>query len=245
MFTISQDGIDHIAEQRMLACEEKLLAHIEADFQRDAVRLGPNATREIIHFGIERSRSHGYKTEQEMYIYLTFMFMLGSHFDEDPQLSWLKTLFERGGKMEKIHNRVMRFIDEVYGENNEHLIQALMDVHNLDLAIMPIPGPDSFRDACLQLLQSMFPKKFEHQGEESSSLVVAHAVAIGKENKTPESTPLIALLMFILGIGAHKDPIHPWIQQILEDPNLDSKGKQQALYRQGLDFIEESLKETA
>lgn len=41
-----------------------------------------------MRYGLQRAESRNLQTERDAYLYLALMFMLGSLFDEDPQLPW-------------------------------------------------------------------------------------------------------------------------------------------------------------
>lgn len=245
MFSVTEAQIEAMRVDRVDKCERRLFEAIKNDFESDTDRLGPDATRAVVRWGMKNSRSHNRNTERDMYIYLALMFMLGSYFDKDPQLPWVRKILDGGGSMDKIHERVMRYMDHVIGENNENLVQALMECRHLDLESLPTPFQPNFNSRCLQLLQSIFPQKFQHQGKQATLMFINQSVALSKAYKMEKGSALLAILGFILGSGVDKDPVHPWIQDILQDTALDSEAKRQSVHREGLKFIEKSLRQSA
>ena len=45
---------------------------------------------EVARLGIGRAARHGLDTDHDIFVYVTLMMMLGSYFDEDPQLPWAR-----------------------------------------------------------------------------------------------------------------------------------------------------------
>lgn len=68
--------------------EEGLLDHFRAFFPQHAAVLGEAQLQRVLRYGLQRAESRGLGTERGIYLYIALMFMLGSRFDEDPQLPW-------------------------------------------------------------------------------------------------------------------------------------------------------------
>ena len=54
--------------------------------------MGTAQLGKVVRYGLQRAESRGLRTERGLYLYLALMFMLGSAFDEDPQLAWMPPL---------------------------------------------------------------------------------------------------------------------------------------------------------
>ncbi|QQS55190.1 MAG: hypothetical protein IPM89_05075 [Candidatus Competibacteraceae bacterium] len=80
---------EQVAVQRF---EAGLLAHLQAFFPEQAAALGTAQLGKVVRYGLQRAESRGLQTERGLYLYLALMFMLGSAFDEDPQLAWMPPL---------------------------------------------------------------------------------------------------------------------------------------------------------
>ncbi|MDG4555062.1 MAG: hypothetical protein P9E24_12595 [Candidatus Competibacter sp.] len=80
---------EQIAAQRF---EAGLLDHLRTFFPEQAAALGSTQLGRVVRYGMQRAESRGVHTERGLYLYLALMFMLGSAFDEDPQLAWMPPL---------------------------------------------------------------------------------------------------------------------------------------------------------
>ena len=68
--------------------EDGLLDHLRTFFPEHAATLGEKQLGRVMRYGLQRAESRNLQTERGVYLYLALMFMLGSLFDEDPQLPW-------------------------------------------------------------------------------------------------------------------------------------------------------------
>lgn len=79
------EAFENVAVQRF---EEGLLDHLQTFFPQHAATLGETQLGRVARYGLQRAESRGLKTERAVYLYVALMFVLGSRFDEDPQLPW-------------------------------------------------------------------------------------------------------------------------------------------------------------
>lgn len=82
-------AFEKIAVQRF---EEGLLEHVRTFFPEHAAALGETALRRVLRYGLQRAESRGLRSERGVYLYLALMFLLGSGFEDDPQLRMLPVL---------------------------------------------------------------------------------------------------------------------------------------------------------
>ena len=80
---------EQVATQRF---EAGLLEHLRTFFPEQAAALSPAQRNQVLRYGLQRAKSRGLQTERGLYRYLALMFLLGSGFDEDPQLAWMPPL---------------------------------------------------------------------------------------------------------------------------------------------------------
>ena len=80
---------EQVAAQRF---EAGLMDHLRSFFPEHAAALGATQLGRVVRYGLQRAESRGLQTERGLYLYLALMFMLGSAFDEDPQLTWMPPL---------------------------------------------------------------------------------------------------------------------------------------------------------
>lgn len=241
MLTISSAQLDVLRKARKDDCAARLAGYLNNDFPSDAMRLGRAGVNDVVALGMERSDGYGLVTERDKYLYLTLMFMCGSYFDEDPQLAWAGQMLKRGEPLEKVHLRILELLDEVAGGENQYLIRALVKVQTIGLGAVPHADSVDFEPRTAELLESIYPTKFAAQDTEGTLAVIRHAVGVAEHHQLPNGAALCAVLAFMLGTGFDRDPVHPWIQSVLEDTSLAGHDKVQALHRAGCDFAQRAL----
>jgi hypothetical protein len=183
---------------------------------------------------MERSRSHAV-TAQDMYLYLTSMFMLGCYFDEDSQLAWAQESLSRGEPIEKLHTQTLRYLNDVAGRENEHLIKALARVRRLELPLLPDASAADFEPRMPAFLRAIYPTKFDAQSETANHALVNLGMSLAGRHSMPGAgAALMAGLAFLLGASFDRDPVHPWIQTALQGPGGESKV--QELHRRALEL---------
>jgi hypothetical protein len=224
-----------------------MLGYLAESFPKQAGLLGPAQMRRVISLGRERAVHYGHQTEREIYFFLTLMLMLGSWFDEDPQLPWAaaclidRSILHAPARLNRLHNETMVYLDRVAGENNEHLVKALLRIREFDPASAAGISPKQFEDEMVRTLARFYPQKAAHQGEEATRAVVRNAAVLAQRHALSgqKDVCLLAGLAFMLGSGFHRDPQFPWAQEALAPGRPANPGLLQA---QALVFLEHGLK---
>ncbi len=88
MLVIRKSQIDAFEKVAVRRFEEGLLDHLRGFFPQHAAILGETPLQRVVRYGLRRAESRGLGTERAIYLYIALMFMLGSRFDEDPQMPW-------------------------------------------------------------------------------------------------------------------------------------------------------------
>src|SRR5690606_1353381 len=164
VLTLRTEQLEAIRNSRRTESAQRLTALLSGDFPSDAARLGEAGMHAVVRWGMDRSRSHGHSSDRETYLYLTMMFMLGSAFDEDPQLPWAKQLLASGIPTQVLHARALEYLDGVVGEDNGHLVRALVRARSIALEVLPLPDAPEFESRTVALLEEIHPSKFAAQG---------------------------------------------------------------------------------
>lgn len=86
------EAFESVATRRF---EAGLADHFRAFFPQHAATQGDAQLQKVLRYGLQRAESRGLKTERGIYVYLALMFLLGSGFDQDPQLPWAAREVER------------------------------------------------------------------------------------------------------------------------------------------------------
>ena len=240
VLVIRNAQMDALRDSREAECIAGLELCLRESFPRDVARLRSEELHTVVRLGMERSRSHGGVTAQDMYLYLALMFMLGSYFDEDPQLAWAQELLARGRSIEALHAQTLHYLNDVAGRENEHLIKALARIRKLDLPMFPDAGAPDFESRMLASLRAVYPTKFDAQSEAANQELVHLGRSLAARHSMPGAgAALMAGMAFLLGASFDRDPLHPWIQDALHEPGGESRFHD--LHRRALEFVEMAL----
>jgi hypothetical protein len=242
MLTIRRSQFDALGIAMVRRFEDLLLGKMETVFPRESERLGDDGMRAVVRLGMERAQGHVFSADEDVFAFVALMFMLGSYFDEDPQLPWaaeaLNAAGSSEGRAQALYARAMRHLDEVAGEKNERLIRALLRLRDMPLGLLDDVAPDALQDAIVSVLASAYPEKIAVQGDAATRTVVAGAVALATDQGMAmnRGSLLFAALAAMCGAGFARDPQVPWVAEILaSDAAADIKLTQ--LYEEAQDFV--------
>lgn len=70
--------------------QQSLLNHLRTFFPQHAAVLGEVQLARVVRYGLQQAESRGLLGERALFLHTALMFMLGSHFDDDPQWPWAK-----------------------------------------------------------------------------------------------------------------------------------------------------------
>jgi hypothetical protein len=247
MLVIRDAQFKAFEEAALAQFEERMLGYLAESFPKQSALLGPGQMRRVVALGLERCAHYGHLTEREIYFYLTLMLMLGSWFDEDPQLPWCAagltdpSIVHPSARLNRLHSETMDYLDRVAGENNEHLIKALLRIRAFDPASPDGIPEDRFEEEMVKTLSGFYPQKAAHQGIEATRVVVQNAGALARRHglHSQRGVCLVASLAFMLGSGFHRDPQFPWAQEAL---TTQGRANLDALQAGAMEYLEHGLR---
>jgi hypothetical protein len=94
MFVIRNTVWDKFAEDAYADFVARMRVHLGKFFPEQCEALGPEKTGELIEFGIERARFHGFENEREVCKYIDLMCIFGRNFDQDEKQPWARHILE-------------------------------------------------------------------------------------------------------------------------------------------------------
>jgi len=235
-----------IREEQMAVFEQaavknfasRVYEHLQKFFPECCQHLGADQVREAVRLGLDRAEHYQLISERDVYLYVSLMFLLGSSFDEDPQLPWVAELLKEQTpetaytRMAPVYDQAMTLLDATVGPENEYLRQTLGMLQHSEV-FESLPEAPSFGHRLLLLLQALAPQKYQSLGDAVLRDLVRHSYGAAKQHGlTTERGAMIYLsLAFLLGSGFDHDPLHPWAAQVLTHPDLtDPAQKGEALY---------------
>jgi predicted transcriptional regulator len=233
--------------------ENRLLGHLEEFFPKHREVLGEEQMRKVIRLGIERAESYGLVSERDLHLYVGLMFMLGSYFDQDPQLPWAtkiltdENIIDPSARADRLHDRAMAFLNEAAGQESQFLERALRKARELPTSALSRSGEDrqlSFGDHMLKLLHAWYPEKYQAVSDPVIRQLIRQGYQVARgHGLTDEKGIAVYLgLMFLLGGGFDRDPQHPWAEAVLRDATLiDPVKKGESLHQSAMAHLEQWL----
>lgn len=226
--------------------ENRLLEHLKKFFSKHCEILGEEQVRKVICLGIERAGQYELVSERDLYLYVDLMFMLGSYFDQDPQLPWAAKILKDenivypNDRIDRLHDRAMAFLNEAAGQESQYEERALRKVCELPASALSRTGEDkelSFGDYMLKLLYALFPEKYQAVGDVAIRQLVrqGYQSARGYHLTDEKGIATYISLMFILGGGFDNDPLYPWVSTLLHGQSQpDPLRREEALYKEAI-----------
>jgi hypothetical protein len=213
----------HLENHAEAQFEQRMVNRFFEYFPQQGAFLGAPRVREVVRFGITRATERGYGSRLEQSYYLSLMVILGAGFETDPQLAFGAPILANrnvsapAGRIAAFYDAAMTFLDTICGEDNEHLVRALIRVRDFDLAAFDAPDRARQADAIAAVLEKLYPEKAAAVGGQVlrqlavSGAELAHAAGL----EGPRGAMLCAGLAFLLGSGFDRDPQFPWVEDAL------------------------------
>lgn len=252
---IHQSQFAALEQAALNQAEFVLLAHLREAFPREHALLGDARMTRVVRLATQRAETHGHTGMREIFLYATLMLMLGAFFDEDPQLGWLAPLMRDvthlapPERLDAVHEAVMLYLDEIAGEENEHLIRALLRMRDVDLEAAGDLAADGSGSGIADLLTGLFPQKACRHGDAAMRLAAGRGVALARQHgmQTGPGVVLLSTLVFMLGWRFHEDPQFPWAEAVLGPRDGQDAGPEDAaaavavLYGHAVVFLRHGL----
>jgi hypothetical protein len=231
--------------------ETQVMRHLQRFYPREYWLAGDDQMRRFVGAGVDRAAHYGFSSRRAATLYVTLMVMLGSEFDEDPQIPWAKSELQEGDSsdpgslIEALFDRSVDYLGQIAGEDNGRIARAMIRLRKHDFhAPVCLPG-ESLDDAIWALSVRLYPEKAECQGKEATTTLIRQAIS-GAESfgiKGENGLALYCLLAFMVGSGFHSDPMYWWAGQILGDSPVAPEVKFDRLLVRSLQYLEDSLRD--
>jgi hypothetical protein len=233
LLVIRQAQLDALAEARERELEDRLLDRLARAFDRQYALLRREGMREVVQLGRTRAAEWAIADERHVFAWIAMMLMLGASFDEDPQLPWARAHLTEPGlaaerRVDHTFGATLDHVERVAGDDNEHLVRALVRLRDLDLTPFVGLAGANLIDAMLSTFAHAYPEKAEAQPSEGTRLALTAAVERAAVHGISAGigAALCCGLAFMIGSGFADDPQVPWVQRTLEQPgSADEKIK--------------------
>lgn len=249
MLKIRPEQLEAFRQQALSQFEENMIKHLQEYAPKHCAVLEEDNLHHVIRFGIQQAEKYGLTYQGPVRFYLELIFMLGHHFDTDPQLGWATEILtdtaitDQMEKADRLYDKVADYVKAVAGPKHTYAWRSL---HNFSMAgsqSVPLYGPN-FEEEVISRLKQIYPEKCTYVGESALHMVVKQATVQAETYSlnTEEGIYLFVVLMFALGHGFATDPLFPWISTTLNNPALsDSSKRIERLRSKSLTYLEQVL----
>lgn len=250
MLVIRRSQLNALGNVPLREYETQLVHHFARFYPRECRLAGSLQVQKLVSMGIQRALGHGYVAQREASLYINLMIILGCDFDLDPQIPWAarqiddKGIHGRFRRIQKVHQSAVRYLDRAVGENNNHIVRAMIRLRDYQLTEAPRSSGSQLSGELAKLLAWFYPEKYNCQGAEAMKQLIAHA---GRSAETFGMTSSRGLtvytsLAFMLGSGFASDPMYHWAGQVLLDERLPSESARvDELHREAIAYLNASL----
>jgi len=225
MLQIRPQQMQAFEQAALKSFESRMVEHIQKHFPKHFELLGEPVVRKAIQLGIDRGGVQGLITEHDLCLFITLMFLLGSSFDEDPQLPWADALLsdesieDSAERTERLWDEAIEYLDYVAGEENEYVIRALVTLSKHPAREAWQASQGTLEERILAQLQAVWPQKHERVGLGALRHLVHRGTEAAERYGLADgfAVAVYVVLMFMLGSGFDTDPQFPWAAAILSD----------------------------
>ncbi len=248
MLNMRKEQVEVFEQASLGKFEDSMVEHVKKFFPNHYRIAGEPVIRDVIRHGITRAEGYGFTTERTVCLYITTMFMLGSNFDTDIMYPWAAEILGDDGepdpnvRAERTADRALDFQKRIAGTDNRAMNRTFLQVRkDYGEAIEPPPEGQSLDAHLPRRLETVFPKKFEAVGAPAVERVALAAVESAESYglTVPQGAILCAILMFLTGSAFDREPLLPWVREILgEGPAGNPEEKTQRLHRASMQFLD-------
>ena len=229
---IRREQIEVFEEARLPAFEDEMVEHLKEFTPMHSEVLGEEGIRPIIQLGMERAKKYGWTHKGPVRFYIELFFMLGVDFDTDPQFPWTRQLLadpsvpDQTERADRLHAKVMDYIEVVGGPSREYAKRALSKAKALPFEGTPVSSAD-FENEVIRRMNTMHPEKCSYVGEKPLRSLIPHALKQAQQYSVTSDAgvALFIGLMFALGHGVITDPKYPFIERTLKNTRFADPAK--------------------
>jgi hypothetical protein len=249
MLTIRAEQMTSLERCTLTAFEEDMLAHLREFAPLHCKVIGESGVRDTIRLGIERAKRYGLSNRGPVRFYIELMFMLGSHFDTDPQMCWAAWILQgtwiadQMERAERLREQTAHYLEQVAGVDNAYAVGAFRRLQHLSASAFPDPTADLE----FQLMSGMkwvYPEKCAYLGDPPLLAVIDRGIrtAAGLGIAKPRGIALCVALAFAMGHGFADDPLFPWVAKTLSEPGIaDPNMRAERLRAKATTYLERAL----
>ena len=229
---------------------EEVLEYLWREFPTHCIIMTDPLTRRVIDLATRRAAAHGLFASHQVCSWVTLMVFFGAFFDDDPLFPWAgATLRETRGRdrdvaLAMLFETMDKAVNPFLGETGEHYRKALLWALSLRFDAIAADDGGSVDEAVLRWLKTGYPARYSSLTRDQLELLTSAARARAERfGLVPRAGSILcALLISLLGIHMHHDPLHAWLGETLRDETIaDPAAKTRKLYDQGISMLRRHL----
>ncbi|MEZ4311266.1 MAG: hypothetical protein R3F14_24760 [Polyangiaceae bacterium] len=205
MLRIHQHQIARFETASEQEVEDDLAMHLATYFPARRQLMGDAAVRATIRLAFARAEAHGMTAWRDVCAYLNVMLVLGSRFDDDPQIPWARRILDRSSAKAP-HERLQRLLADTIGYLD--ILSGRDDTRLAERALAWLRGGAPPQTDVVLVLQAISPEKARLAGvpalQRMQAQVATGAVAAGVTGAW--GGILATVLGFTFGAGFFDDP---------------------------------------
>ena len=223
--------------------EERILRLLTEDFPEHCAILNQEQLREAINYGMERADRYGLNTEESAFWYLSLMFMLGSNFDEDEQIPFIRPILNSPGAPEsrvlRLYDEVMEYFERIHEQNDYEHVRGVLRAKRQDFSTLEQRLEPDYDTSMIRLLKNLQPLKCKELGKDGIIDFIHRGIESAKllGFATLKGFALHTVLRFYLGEGYYEDPLYPWIGNLAEGVSGNEPEFVENLYNSAISFL--------
>lgn len=241
MLKIRKEQIEVFEQAAVRNFEDRMVNHLREFTPRHFRILQETDIRRVVRYGMERAQSHNLTSERSVRLYIEMMFMLGSHFDTDPQAPWAaeilsdRDITDEVARVDRLNDKAWDYVEHILLDyrsiegtaDQSRLIRELRRIRQVrDEVLLPPAIPEFYRNT-LTRLGEIFPNKYEYVGELNLRRLIQRGIMSAQSHRitTERGVVTFIAMMFVLGSGFDSDPLAPWASAILRDLSITSESE--------------------
>jgi hypothetical protein len=251
MLVIRSAQMEAFKEAALRSFEGEMVRHLYEFAPSHCDGIGEENVRSVVRIGVRRSAACGFTRRGPVRFYLELMFLLGSHFDTDPQLpTWATDILRTGTvddqmqRADRLHDGMLGYLREVVGPSSAYARRAVEKFRHATTQPLPLTT-DTFVSGVLALMQQIYPERYAYVGAGALTSLISEGTSAAKARSLSSirGAALCSLMMFELGHGCFDDPLYPWIPRAsAEVSTADPDQATERLERRVVRYIEFILK---
>ena len=248
MLKINSEQMGAFRQAAIRRFEDEMVIHLYQFHPKHSDVLGEVGVRQVIRYGMDKAKAHGFTNRGPVRFYLELINMFGCDFDTDPQYPWAakvlnnKRLPDQNIRADRLHNEMQNYVDKIVGINREYTKSALQQLSLINFANFKCDI--NTETEIVNALNFIYPRKCEYLQEPLLRNLIRQSGQLAKQQNcgTYAGWILFSGATFTLGHGFPHDPMYPWISATLANTAIDDPNKRvERLYSKLMTYLKHVL----